>query len=273
MNRSVRESVGQKTWNKMQDHLLQGHILDTKRIMVPAKMFWIFEKENIYPKENRALRLILMYYWDSIAGYPNVEDFKIFNEPINYYNTVKRALDNREYAFINDIYHIWRQLRVNALKYNLKSYNVDVKDACKVYDFIISQLRSIIYNQKIEMFNWVYCDDFYKEANKVTNIITDLRNENNSSCLRKWPYLGAIYYYWDLVFKRPMELKEYQNNHAEYKLFIQYYERYSDTEFIEFQIINLNQNYPNLKIRMTPREIEFVKDILYALKDIKLNKM
>lgn len=240
--------------------------------MVPVKMLWIFEKENIYPKENRALRLILMYYWDSIAGYPNVEDFRLYNESMNYYYTVKRALDNREYAFINDIYHIWRRLKLNALKSNLSAFDVDIEDACKIYDFMISQLRSVIYNQKIELFDWYHCDDFYDEANKVIDIVANLRNDNNS-CLRKWPYLGAIIYYWELVFKRPIELKEYKDRDAEYKSFKQYYERYNDTDFIEFQLINLNQNYSNLKIYMMPREIEFIKDILYALKDIKLNKI
>lgn len=253
----------------MQFYSLQGHILDSKRIMVPAKMFWIFEKENIYPKENRALRLILMYYWDTIARYPNVEDFRLYNESMNYYYTVKRALDNRENAFINDIYHIWRLVKVNALKSDLSPYEVNVKDACKVYDFMISQLRSVIYNQEIEMFDWCYRDDFFDKANKVIDVITNLKYNENNLGFKKWPYIGAIAYYWDLIFKSPMELNKKEELISEYNSFKQYYERREDTEFVDFQIININQNYSNLKAILEPREIEFIKDVLYALRDIK----
>lgn len=236
-------------------------------------MFWIFEKENIYPKEFRALRLVLMYYWDKIAHYPNVEDFRLLDtEPMSLYHTVQRSLDYKENAFLNDIYHIWRMIRVSALNSNFSSYEVDVEDACKVYDLMMSQLRSVIYNQEIEMFDWYYRDDFYDEANKTIDIVTNIRYDNNS-CLKKWPYIGAIAYYWDLVFKRPMDLKEYEGKDAEYKLFKQYYERWDDAEFIDSQIMNINQNYSNLKINMMPREIEFIKDILYALRDIKLYKL
>ena len=91
MNRSVRESIGQKM--KLYAILfITGHILDSKRIMEPVKMFWIFEKENIYPKEIRALRLLLMYYWDRIAHYPDVEDLRLLDtEPMSYYYTVQHS--------------------------------------------------------------------------------------------------------------------------------------------------------------------------------------
>lgn len=254
----------------MQYYSLQGHILDSKRIMEPVKMFWIFEKENIYPKEIRALRLLLMYYWDRIAHYPDVEDLRLLDtEPMSYYYTVQHSLDCKENAFLNDIYHIWRVVRISVLNSKFSSHEVDVEDACKVYDLMMSQLRSVIYNQEIEIFDWYYRDDFYEEANKVIDIVINMRYDNDS-CLRKWPYIGAIAYYWDLVFKRPMELKEYKEKNSEYKAFKQRYEGRSDTQFIDFQLTNVNQNYSNIEMNMMPREIEFIKDVLYALRDIKL---
>ena len=234
-------------------------------------MFWLFEKENIYPKENRAFRLLLMYYWDQIAQYPNVEEFRISEtESINYYYAVKRALDCKESAFINDMYNIWRILKVNALKSDLSSYGIDVEDACDIYDLIISQLRSVVYDQKIEMFCRYRHEEFYNEATKIIDIIIKIRYDDKETCLKKWPYIGAIAYYWDLVFKRPIDLKNEKEITNEYVSFKQHYERYDDSDFLDFQIININQNYSTLKVNMSPHELEFIKDILYALRDIKL---
>lgn len=252
-------------------YLLQGQILDSKRVILPAEMFWILEKENIYPKESRALRLVLMYYWDKIAHYSNVEDFRLLDtEPITYYYAVKRALDSKEGAFMNDMYNIWRVIRALILELDFSNCNVNREEACKVYDFMMSQLKSYVYNQKIEIFDWYRQDYYYDESNKVIEIITNVQKHDTNTCFRKWPYRGAIAYYWNLMFNNLIELKDFNLKVCDdCKVFKQHYERWEDTDFINFQIMNINQNYSSLRNVMEPREIEFIKDVLYALGDKK----
>ena len=89
---------------------------------------------------------------------------------------------------------------------------------------------------------------------------------DNDSCLRKWPYIGAIAYYWDLVFKRPMELKEYKEKNSEYKAFNNDM-RAGVISIYRFPTYECKSEYSNIEMNMMPREIEFIKDVLYALRD------
>ena len=253
-------------------YLLRGHILDSKRVLVPAKMFWVFEKENVHPKEARALRLVLMYYWDKIAHYSDVQELKLTSEEsMDYYYAECRALDNKENAFINDIYNIWRMMRATALNTDFGYYDINKRDACDVYDLMMSQLRSVVNNQEITRFDWYYRDDYYDEANKVIKIISDLQYKNHNAILAQWPYKGAIAYYWNLEFNRLVtDFKDFEAEiSGEYKMFKQKYEQYNDTDFVDFHIVNINQNYATLKTLIAPKDIEFIKDVLYALRDKK----